>query len=110
MGNVDKVILRRHGDVLILTKEAFKIPSGVKLKAQKLIHKGANNSHVIKSGDVKIGEHDGKKFLRVIKAATVSHVGGSSTHKDGKLPKGDYWVEIQTEYDHLREEARAVVD
>lgn len=107
---MENVELRRHGDVLLLTQKGFKIPKGVKLKAQKLIHKGANNSHVLSKGVGAIGEKDGKKYLRVKTAGTVSHVGGSATHASKPIPKGDYWVEIQTYFDHMSEEARAVVD
>lgn len=102
--------LFRHGDVLIIKRPDFKIPKGTKLKAGKLIHKGANNSHVIKKGQAMIGEKDGKKYLRVKSKATVSHVGGSATHKDGVLPPGDYEIQIQTYFDHMAEEAKQVVD
>lgn len=107
---MEAVDLRRHGDVLLFTSKGFKIPSSVRLKAQKLIHKGTNNSHVISRGTSLIGESGEKKYLRIKSAATVSHVGGSSTHASKPLPIGDYWVEIQTEYDHLLEESRKVVD
>lgn len=106
----EKIKLFRHGDVMILTKKDFEIPDGVPLFKNSLIHKGTNNSHVIKMGEALIGEHDGKKYIRVTKDAVVSHIGGSSSHGDGELPKGDYWAEIQTFYDHIAEEAKKVVD
>lgn len=102
--------LYRHGDVLIFSQDNFKIPKAVKLKAQKLIHQGTNNSHVISKGKSLIGEHEGKKYLRIVDKAIVSHQGGSATHESKSLPKGDYWVEIQTMYDHLTEEAKQVID
>lgn len=102
--------LYRHGDVLLMTEKGFKAPKSVKFKASKLVHKGANNSHIISKGIASIGEGDGKKYLRVKSLATVSHVGGSATHKPGKLPPGDYWIEIQSYYDHMAEEAKQVVD
>lgn len=105
MGSVD---IYRHGDVLIKTTAGFEIPTKAKLKAQKLLHKGSNNSHVVSAG--LIGEYEGRKYLRVKSKAVVSHVGGSSTHASKPLPKGDYWVEVQTYYDHISEEAKAVVD
>lgn len=107
MGTVE---MRRHGDVLLLTRKGFKIPKSVKMNVTKLLHKGSNNSHVFKSGAVVSGEFEGKRVIRVKKPAVVSHVGGSATHKDGELPVGDYWVEIQTYYDHMAEEAKQVVD
>lgn len=95
----------RHGDVVL--KQTV-IPKGVKLKAQKLLHKGTNNSHVISSGV--IGTYEGRKYLRVKSKATVSHVGGSATHDSKVLPKGDYEIVIQQFYDHISEEAKQVVD
>lgn len=96
-----KTRLYRHGDVIIMSKDDFSIPPEIKLKSGNLIHKGNNNSHVISKGQAEIGRFGDKGFIRVIKPATVSHVGGSSTHKDGILPKGDYWFEIQSFYDHI---------
>jgi hypothetical protein len=107
MGSIE---MRRHGDVLILTQDGFSIPKSVELKAGKLIHQGTNNAHVISKGEVKFGEYQGKKVMRVLKPSIVSHVGGSSTHKDGELPEGDYWYEIQTFYDHITEESKRVID
>lgn len=110
MGSLEnKTYLRRHGDVLLLTKNEFKIPSEVKLLPGSLIHKGTNNSHVIE-GKAEIGQYEGKKYLRVIEDSMVSHVGGSSTHHSKPIPRGDYWVEIQSYYDHLSEEEKQVVD
>lgn len=100
--------LFRHGDVLLLSSKGFKAPKEVKFKASKLIHKGTNNSHVISAGS--IGEHAGKKYLRVKSKAIVSHVGGSATHASKPLPPGDYEVQIQSYFDHLTEEAKQVVD
>lgn len=111
MGGV--VQLRRHGDVLIKSAADFKIPKGTKMKAVKLVHKGANHDHFISEGMVKISEEvNGKRFMRVIsKVAKISHGRGkSSEHATKPIPKGDYWVEIQTEYDHAAEEARKVID
>ncbi len=109
----ETVILKRHGDVLIKTSKGFKIPADTKLKAVKMVHKGANHDHFISEGVVRIGpEVDGKRFMRVTsKKAIISHGrGNSSEHASKPIPKGDYWVEIQTEFDHLREEARRVID
>jgi hypothetical protein len=102
--------LFRHGDVLLLSRKDFKIPKTVKLKAGKLIHKGANNSHVISKGSAIFGKHDGKKVMRVKARSIVTHVGGSATHASKPIPPGDYWIEIQTFYDHMSEEAKQVVD
>lgn len=106
---METITTYRHGDVLIKTKDGFSIPPGAKLKAGKLLHKGNNNSHVI-NGSALIGEFEGRKYLRVKEKSKVAHVGGSSTHKTMPLDKGDYWLEVQTFYDHVSEEAKMVVD
>ena len=110
MGSLNTIELRRHGDVLILSQKGFSIPKSVKLKKGNLIHQGTNNAHVISKGEMSIGEKDGKKYMRVLKPSVVSHVGGSATHESKPIPKGDYWVEIQTFYDHLTEESKKVID
>ncbi|NJM09416.1 MAG: hypothetical protein HC883_00500 [Bdellovibrionaceae bacterium] len=103
--------IRRHGDVLIKTSAGFKIPDAVKLVETKLIHQGANNAHVIEGANALVGEGEGGvKYMRIHLDAMVSHVGGSATHDSKPIPAGDYWVEIQTFYDHLSEEAKRVVD
>lgn len=104
------VEIRRHGDVLLKTHKGFVPPKGLKFKATKLIHKGTNNSHVITKGIVMKAEAEGVKYIRVKKAAIIDHVGGSSTHKAKPIPAGSYWIEIQTFYDHLAEEAKKVID
>lgn len=101
---------RRHGDVLIYSHAGFSIPKDAKLTKDTLIHKGTNNSHVISGGEVMMGDHSGKRYLRVVSPAIVSHVGGSATHESKPLPVGDYWTEIQTFYDHLTEESKRVID
>lgn len=108
----ETVVLRRHGDVLIKTTKGFKVPKDTKLKSMKLVHKGANHDHFISKGEVKISaEIDGKRFMKVTKDSVISHGRGkSSEHASKTIPKGDYWIEIQTEYDHLLEESRKVID
>ena len=102
--------LRRHGDVIILTQKGFKIPADVKLTPGKLIHQGSSNQHVISKGAALFGGDDSKRYIRVEKAATVSHIGGTATHDSKPLPVGDYWYEIQSFYDHLTEEQKQVID
>ena len=103
--------IRRHGDLLIKTKSDFSIPKSVKMKSVKILHKGENHDHYFSKGEVVQGELDGRKVIRVKKDAIISHGRGSSSEHESKpIPKGDYWVEIQTEYDHLLEESRQVID
>lgn len=56
-------------------------------------------------------EKNGKRYLRIKKDAVISHGRGkSSEHASKSLPRGDYWVEIQQEFDHLKNEKREVID
>lgn len=103
--------IRRHGDLLIKRHAGFSIPSDVQLAPVTVLHKGNNHDHFFSSGKALVGEAGGKKYLRIVEDAIISHGrGGSSEHADKPVPMGDHWVEIQTEYDHLSEESRAVID
>lgn len=103
--------IRRHGDVLIKRTKSFAIPKGVKLKPVKTLFKGQNHDHYFSKGEALSAEVDGKWYLRVKKHAMISHGRGkSSEHATKPVPVGDYWVEIQSEYDHMKEESRRVID
>jgi hypothetical protein len=105
--------IRRHGDILIKRMDGLKIPKGTKLKATKLLYAGQNHDHYFSKGVVEIGSNkdDGRNYLRVKKAAVISHGRGDSVeHGDGDLPVGDYYWEIQSEFDHASEESRQVID
>lgn len=101
-----KTLLRRHGDVLLKTREGFRIPEETKLERLTLLHKGEQHDHSIKNGMALHGLVDGKRYLRVIENLTIDH----PEHGQGEVPAGDYWIEIKSEYDHLEEESRQVVD
>lgn len=98
--------MRRHGDVLLKTRDGFAIPIGVNLVPMPLLHRGANHDHSVKSGKAVHGELDSKRYMRVTKKLTLDH----PEHGQGDVPPGDYWVEIKSEYDHLENESRQVVD
>lgn len=115
------LVLDRQGDLLFWHKKDFKIPKNVKLKPAKLIHSGNNNDHFISKGIATSSEwfeENGvqKMYLRISKDSIVSHGGGrskeskSERHKDTKLDVRDYWVEIQSEFDHVKKLKRAVID
>lgn len=105
------LILNRQGDVLLWTKKGFKAPAGLKFKPVKVLHKGNNHDHYFSKGEVLEATKDGKRYLRVKKAAVLSHGRGRSTeHKDTKLKVGDYWTEIQSFFDHVMKLKREVID
>jgi len=114
------LVLNRQGDVLVFTKDKFTAPKGLKFKPVKVLHKGENNDHFFKSGEVleATGELNGKptRFLRVKKKAVLSHGGKRSKesaderHDDVVLKPGDYWTKIQFFFDHVKGLKREVID
>lgn len=105
------LILVRQGDCLLKTTKGFKAPTGLKFKPVKILHKGNNHDHYFSKGDVFEATKDGKRFLRVKKQAVLSHGRGKSTeHKDLVIKVGDYWAETQTEFDHVKNLKREVID
>ena len=102
---MENMKIRRHGDVILKTTKNFIIPTEVKLKISNEVHRGNNHLHFLDEPQL-IGEHDNKKYLRVISETNIDH----NEHGKGNLPVGDYLIEIQTEYDHLKEESKQVID
>lgn len=101
----------RHGDVLIINREGFKVPDSVELKPIKVLFAGKNHDHYFSEGEAIFAEKDGKRYLRVVKDAMISHGrGASSEHATKPIPAGDYEVQIQTETDHVRNVRREVID
>lgn len=58
-----------------------------------------------------LAESSGKRYLRILEDALISHGrGGSGEHATKSVTRGDYLVEIQTETDHVRNVRREVID
>jgi hypothetical protein len=91
----------QQGDCLI--KET-KIPRAAKIAKTDILWQGANHHHRVK-GKFKI-KKDGDKIYLDSSGCTLFH----EEHKDIDIPKGQYFLEIVKEYDHLLEEARQVID
>lgn len=110
------LILNRQGDVTIWTKEGFTAPAELKFKPVKILHKGNNNDHYFSKGQVLEATHDGKRYLRVVKQAVLSHGGARSKeakkdrHDDVVLKPRDYWTKIQFFFDHVKGLKREVID
>lgn len=102
----DGQTLYRHGDVH-LKKYSGPVPErkGEPLTRGVLV-RGTNNSHDYASGLFYIHELDGVRLVEVIEESTIDHrEHGAQSH-----PPGVYLVDIAQEYDHWKEEARAVAD
>ena len=112
-----KTDIRRHGDVMIKQRKDFKPPTGLKWKPCKILFKGANHNHFFSKGEVVTAYKKDPKnpflmcYIKVKKDALISHGSkGDSDHPTKPVPKGNYWVEIQTEKDHIKNIKRAVID
>lgn len=96
----------RHGDVLICSRDGFKIPDNQELNRMDVLFKGGQHIHSIVFGLALESFSEGKRYMRVIEPLTLDH----PEHGKGFVPVGDYWIENKREYDHMAEEARTVVD
>lgn len=94
------MIYYQQGDVLLKkTTDAV----GKKI-ATNLLWKGQQHHHRVK-GKYKILKKGSEIFL-MSQGCTLYH----EEHKDIKIPKGEYILDIVREYDHFLEESRQVID
>lgn len=84
----------RHGDVLISKTDQIK---GKKLNHLTLAEgEVTGHAHRITEGDAELYEHEGTLFLKVVsEKALLTH----EEHHPIELPKGDYEIKIQREYE-----------
>ena len=92
----------QQGDVLL--KQVDSISKKAKTLKTDLLWKGANHHHRVK-GKFKI-KKDGNDIFLESTGCTLFH----EEHKDIKIPKGNFKLDIVVEYDHLLEESRQVID
>lgn len=99
----------QQGDCLFFPID--KIPhDGIKLKTN-IIQSGEATNHHHRADSMTSPElfeqpKTKKRHLRLLKPTTITH----EEHKPIELPPGDYEVRIVKEYDHFKEESRAVLD
>lgn len=84
----------RQGDVLIQSVEQIQ---GKKLSHLVLAEgEATGHKHIISEGDAELYQHEGTLFLKVLsEEALLTH----EEHKEIKLPKGNYEIKIQREYE-----------
>ena len=84
----------RHGDVLIISTEQIK---GKQLKHLVLAEgEVTGHAHRITEGDATLYEENGVLFLHVeSEKALLTH----EEHKPVEIPRGDYEIKIQREYE-----------
>lgn len=106
MNNEIKIF--QQGDVLLIPCEIIGDPKSLKTG---VIQEGEHTGHAhrfMPSDDAMLFEQPKtkKRHLRLLKPTTITH----EEHKPIDLPPGDYEVRIVREYDHFKEESRAVLD
>ncbi len=96
----------RHGDVIIVGVD--NIPAGAQKLAHLTLAEGevTGHAHRITDGTAALFSFDAKTYLRIqSELATLSH----EEHKALQLPRGEYEILIQREYDD-EEEWHNVID
>lgn len=99
-------MLIQQGDVLI---ECCVIPNDSFVKIDNHLAEGEVTGHyheAVGAGVSVLEDGAGDLFLSAPNGAEVTH----QEHGTVTVPAGDYKVRIVREYNHFREEARAVVD
>lgn len=85
----------RQGDVVI---KPGKVPAGVNVLSHRILALGevTGHKHQITIGEATLYDHEGTLFLRVESdTATLTH----EEHGPIVLPKGDFEITIQREYE-----------
>jgi len=90
----------QQGDVLLKRIDTIK---GKKVNTN-LLYKGQQHHHRLK-GKYTIYKDGNTIYLKSL-GAILYH----EEHKDNKIPKGNYVLDIVQEYDHWLEESRNVID
>lgn len=109
-------LIKKCGKFEVFEVEHKSIPADAKVKSGNLVLKGQTNSHALYGGKFQLLEKDNVLFIRVDEATVLDHVkdhNGSrenAEHHAQWIPQGEYFFDGVMEYDHLKEEARQVID
>lgn len=108
-------LIKKIGKHGVFKTEYESIPSDAKPIEGNLVLKGALNSHALYFGEFQLFEKGDIIFLRVITPTILDHVKDHkfqvrAEHHAQWIPPGEYFRDVVLEYDHLREEARRVID
>lgn len=102
-----KIHIVRHGDILL--RQIEKLPTELTEVKTNVVAEGehTNHSHRLIGGEATIYK-DGLQmmFVQVKEPTTIQH----EEHKTLEIPKGDYQVIIENEYDYFLEAVRQVKD
>lgn len=109
-------LIKKCGRHHVFEREYVKIPTDATEKLGNLVLKGQTNSHALYGGKFQLLEKDGVLFIRVDEATVLDHVKDhlsgreAAEHHAQWIPPGEYFFDGVMEYDHLKEEARQVID
>ena len=101
--------LRRHGDLLI--RAVPEIPSGLTKQADTILALGeaTGHHHRLVNGQATVyADSNGKKYFEVAEEEGCELV--HEEHKPIEIPKGNYEVVIEKEYEPFTEAIRTVAD
>lgn len=109
-------VIKKCGKFGVFKIEHKSIPKDAELVPGNLVLKGQTNSHALYGGKFQLLRSNDVLFIRVDEATVLDHVRDhigdrvSAEHHAQWIPKGEYFFDGVLEYDHLKEEARQVVD
>lgn len=108
-------ILIKCGNHAVFHEEFEDIPEGATKEKGNLVLKGNSNSHALFGGKFQLYRHDGRVFIDVKEATVLDHVKDASKqdhaeHHGQWIPPGKYFLGVVMEFDHMKEEARQVID
>ena len=108
-------LIKKCGKFNVFEMEYMDIPKDAKEVKGNLVIKGQTNSHALYFGEFKLYEKDSVLFIEVLTPTILDHVKGHkyqvrAEHHAQWLPVGKYFKDDLMEFDHLKEEARKVVD
>ena len=111
------VIIKKCGVTGIFKQEFQDIPAAAKKVKGNLVLKGTTNSHALYGGEFQLFQDNGVLFIEVTKETKLDHVQDHraarpkhAEHHAIKIPPGKYFLSHLMEYDHMKEEARVVID
>jgi hypothetical protein len=108
-------LIKKCGTKNVFSREYPGIPKDASPIAGGLALRGSSNSHAFFGGKFQLFEKDGTTFVRVDEPTVLDHVEDMGTRKHAEhhaqwIPKGEYFVDVVQERDHILEESRRIID
>lgn len=108
-------LIKKCGRHNVFSREFDKIPKDAESVSGNLVLKGQSNSHALFGGKFQLFRAEDHLFIRVEEPTVLDHVKDEKSrahaeHHAQWIPVGEYFVPPVKEYDHIKEESRAVID